>query len=340
MASGKRILYIGNRLAQKGMTVTSIETLGNFLKAEGYDMRFASSVKNKFFRMLDMLWTTIRQSGKTSIVLIDTYSTQNFHYAVAVGNLCRLLRVPYIPILRGGNLPERLRRSPSQAYKLFHGAKQNVAPSAFLMEHFKDEGYNNLVYIPNTIDLDKYPFKLREQCTAKLLWVRSFADIYNPMLALKLVEALIQKGIETSLCMVGPDKDGSMIRCKEYAEKHALPVVFTGKLDKPDWIAMAAEFDIFINTTNFDNTPVSVIEAMALGLPVISTDVGGIPYLLEHEKDALLVPPEDVGAFVHYVESLLQNPSKGRELAQQARSKVENFDWAVVKHQWASLLNE
>ena len=76
-------------------------------------------------------------------------------------------------------------------------------------------------------------------------------------------------------------KDGSMEACKEYAAEEKLPVKFTGKLEKNEWIKISADAGIFINTSNIDNTPVSLMEAMALGLPVVSTNVGGIPYLIE-----------------------------------------------------------
>ncbi|MEZ4874029.1 MAG: hypothetical protein R2793_00880 [Flavobacteriaceae bacterium] len=74
----KKLLYIGNKLSQKGITVTSIETLGAFLEQEGYEVIKASGVKSKWVRLLHMLWVTLIRSRSVSVVLIDTYSTQNF----------------------------------------------------------------------------------------------------------------------------------------------------------------------------------------------------------------------------------------------------------------------
>ena len=139
--------------------------------------------------------------------------------------------------------------------------------------------------------------------------------------------------------MVGPFKDDSIETCKAYAAKHNLPVTFTGGMPKADWLEYAQDFDIFINTTNVDNTPVSVIEAMALGLPVVTTNVGGIPYLLKDQKEALLVPPDNVPAMTQAIISLLKNPQKTRSLSQTGRKKVEAFDWEVVKEKWVEILN-
>ena len=287
-----------------------------------------------------MLVGVLKHARTAKTVLIDTYSTQNFYYAVAVANLCRLFKIPYVPILHGGNLPERLQKSKSNSYKLFNGAKTNVAPSLYLMNAFKAAGYENVIHIPNTIHLEQYPFLLRNQVGPRLLWVRSFAEIYNPMLALQLVEKLQARFPAVELCMVGPEKDGSMERCKRYAEQHKLPVTFTGKLTKEAWHKQSKDYDIFINTTNFDNTPVSVMEAMALGLPILSTNVGGIPYLINNNDDGLLVPLADVNAMGEAVKSLCATPELARKLSTNGRRKAESFDWKIVKQDWLTLLND
>lgn len=336
----KRILYIGNKLSLNKGTVTTIETLASNLIQEGFVVKTASSFQNKVLRMLDMLWQTVNNRNKVDVVLIDTYSTQNFYYAVCVAKICRFFKVPYIPILHGGNLPNRLIKNPQLTKKLFQGAKTNVAPSNYLLEAFKKEGYNNLNYIPNSIEIKNYTFQLRKEIKVKLLWVRSFATLYNPMLAIEIVEKLLQNNIEVELCMVGPEKDGSLLACKQIAIQKKMPITFTGLLSKNEWISISKEYDIFINTTNLDNTPISVIEAMALGLPVISTNVGGLPYLINDKKTGILVPPNDVDVFIKAITDLLNNPDKAQTLAKNARTLVESFDWEKVKEKWVEVLME
>ena len=334
----KNLLYIGNKLSNKGVTVTSVETLGSFLEKEGYSVKSSSAVKNKVFRILDMAFAVFKNRNPVSYVLIDTYSTQNFYYAVIIAKLCSLFKLPYIPILRGGNLSNRLKNSKRLSKKLFDNAVTNVAPSKYMLDQFKKNGFENLTYIPNTIEIENYQFKKRESLTAKLLWVRSFAEIYNPLLAIEIVELLHKKGVNVSLCMVGPDKDGSLARCKKLVNKLNLPVTFTGILSKDDWVSLSKEYDIFINTTNFDNMPVSVMEAMALGLPVISTNVGGLPFLINNKEDGILVPPNNPEAFVKDIEDLCENPLKAQLIIANAREKIEGFDWKKVRHHWNDLL--
>jgi glycosyltransferase involved in cell wall biosynthesis len=273
------------------------------------------------------------------VVLIDTYSTQNFYYALLVSQLCRVLKLPYIPILHGGNLPYRLRHNLGLSQCIFKHAAYNIAPSLYLKDAFEANGYTNVRYIPNSIELSNYPFKQRDFETPKLLWVRSFASLYHPQLAVQVLKALRDQGVDAELCMVGPDSDGTLAEVQALAKRLHVKVTFTGKLTKPEWTALATDYNVFINTTNFDNTPVSVIEAMALGLPVVSTNVGGMPYLINHEVDGLLVPPMDVKAMVAAILHLFEDPSKREQLIMNARNKVEGFDWEVVKHQWGLSLN-
>ena len=158
------------------------------------------------------------------------------------------------------------------------------------------------------------------------------------MLAVKTLKRLIDQGYKTELCMVGPDSDGSLSEVQQYCNLHHLEVTFTGKLSKTAWIALSQHYNIFINTSNFDNAPVSVIEAMALGLPVISTNVGGMPYLIKHEIDGLLVAPNNVETMVAAILKLYDSPDFAHTLALNARLKVEQFDWEIVKAMWFDIL--
>jgi glycosyltransferase involved in cell wall biosynthesis len=331
-------LYIGNRLKTPNQTPTTIETLGGLLEKEGYSLFYASSKSNIFLRFIDMLWACVKYSRQVNYVFIDTYSTLNFYYAVAVAIACRILRLPYICILHGGNLENRLKNSPLLAKMMFKKASKLVAPSLFLKSVFQKYGYHKVHYLPNTLEMVNYPFKKREQPGPKLLWVRSFSRIYNPKLAVDVVCELKNTFTEVSLCMVGPEKDGALADTKRYAKQKGVVVTFTGKLSKTEWIRLAEAYDIFINTTNVDNMPVSIIEAMALGLPVVSTNVGGIPFLLADKKEAFLVPPNDPEAMATAIHALIEAPEVAMEIAKNARAKAELFDWKVVRSQWIKIL--
>lgn len=334
----KQLLYIGNNLKSKRANVASIQTLGGLLSSEGYTVYYASSQLNKVLRLLDMAYACIKYRKMVDTVLIDVYSTHNFYFALVTSQLCRLFNLRYLTNLNGGNLPARLRVHPNMSTLIFKHAAHNIAPSLYLKEAFEAKGYTNVAYIPNSIQLRQYPLTPRRFDEPKLFWVRSFARLYHPQLAVRVLKALRDRGINAQLCMVGPDSDGSLAEVKALAKSLGVSVNFTGKLTKAEWTTLSKDYNVFINTTNFDNTPVSVIEAMALGLPVVSTNVGGMPYLITHDVDGVLVPPKDVEAMVAAILHLFEDPSKRELLIANARSKVEGFDWEVVKQQWQSVL--
>lgn len=300
---------------------------------------YASSKKNAVLRMLDMLWSVLKLRNKIDFILIDTYSTSNFWYAILVSQLARVLKIKYIPILHGGNLPYRLKNSPHLCRILFSNAYKNVAPSGYLLHHFELNGFTNTVHIPNTLEIGNYRYKERKIVVPHLLWVRSFARIYNPNMAVEVFKGIKIKYPEATLCMVGPEKDGSLEAAKLLAESYNLNVTFTGKLSKKEWIALSEDYNLFINTTHFDNTPVSVMEAMALGLPVITTNVGGIPFLLDDHIDAVLVEDASVDQMVGAIERVYQDENLASMLSKNARAKVERFDWEIVKEAWGNLLS-
>lgn len=334
----QKIIYIGNLLTLSGSNPTGVETLGVRLSTM-YEVVSSSQRRNRLHRLLDMIWTVIRQRKDCKCVLIDTYSTSAFFYALIIGKLCQLFRLAYIPILHGGNLPLRLDRSPGFCRQFFGKAIRIVSPSGFLKEVFKNRGFDVEV-IPNFLNLDNYPYFQRKKVHADLLWVRAFHEIYNPAMALEVLELILQKFDHCSLCMVGPEKDDSMKKFKAQIQKKGLQgqVQVTGKLPKEEWIEKSQNFDFFLNTTHVDNTPVSVMEAMALGMCVISTNVGGMPWLVEDGVDGILCEDEDAQSMANAIIKLIQTPQEASTLSENARKKAEKMDWMVVKQQWKSIL--
>lgn len=332
-----KIVYVGNALSYSNSNLTTVEILSQNLKDLSYQVKSYSNQSNKVFRLLSMLWGILRHRNY-DYVLIDTYSTSAFWFAWSCARLCKTLNLRYILVLHGGNLPERLNNYPKLCNGIIVNAYINISPSHYLLEAFKVAGYSNLKVIPNSIEIKNYPFKQRKNIRPRLLWVRAFAKIYNPILALRVFKLLRKDYPETQLSMVGPFKDDSIEECRAYAKKYNLPVIFTGKMSKKQWITYAQDFDIFINTTNVDNTPVSVIEAIALGLPIVTTNVGGLPYLLEHQEQALLVDPNDENAMKKAILNLLRDEDLVQKLSQNGRQLAETFDWEVVKTKWQEVL--
>jgi glycosyltransferase involved in cell wall biosynthesis len=298
----------------------------------------SSDKTNKLFRLLDMCYTLVKHRNKTDYVLIDTFSTINFYYAIIISQLARVFSLKYIPILHGGNLPERLEKNRLLSNLIFKNSYKNVAPSNYLKSSFESKGFETM-FIPNILEIQNYKFKGRKHLEPKLFWVRAFKQIYNPTLAIKVLAMLKKKHPKAKLCMVGPFVDNSYNECLSLISELKIEnsVEFTDVLLKEDWHKKSEDYDIFINTTNFDNTPVSVMEAMALGLPVVSTNVGGMPFLINDKKDGILVDNNNPLQMKNAITDILN--ANNTKLAQNARNKVESFDWSIVRNKWLTILN-
>lgn len=335
----RSILYIGNKLSHLGFTPGVIETLGRQLESEGFKVYYTGTLRNQYLRLLQMLIKTFTLGRKVDYILIDTYSTNAFWYAFLTGMLARRLGTKYIPILHGGDLPSRIKKSKRACDKLFRKSHINIAVSGYLQNTFESYGYPVKV-VPNNIVIANYPFKERAHPMPNLLWVRAFSKIYNSLMAIDVLVELQKTYPDASLCMVGPDKDGSLDEFITYAGSKGVSgsIKIKGILLKEEWIRLSSEYDFFINTTNFDNTPVSVIEAMALGMLIVSTNPGGIPFLLEADREAKLVDTGNSGAMVQAIGLMIEHKAAAASMSRAARKKAETFDSPQIINLWKEIL--
>src|SRR5205823_4711443 len=238
--------------------------------------------------------------------------------------------------LHGGNLPVFAGHHPARIRRLLNRSGVAVCPSRYLFEELNSFG-KELHLIPNALHIAKYPCTARRFPGRRLLWLRAFHAVYNPEMAITMFSRVVDAIPDASMTMVGPDKgDGTFQATKKMAKDLGLleRISFPGAIPKEDVPKVMAQHDVFVNTTNVDNTPVSVVEAMACGLPVVSTNVGGIPYLVEDGESALLTPPANAEAMSDAVVRLMHEPILARRLARNGRQRVEAFDWSVVLPRW------
>lgn len=289
---------------------------------------------------MNMVATAWRRRNEYTLAQVDVFSGPAFLWAEAACATIQQAGKPYVLTLRGGGLPAFAERWPRRVGRLLQSAAAVTTPSRYLLEQMSPYR-RDLSLLPNPLDLSSYRVRMRENLQPRIVWLRAFHEIYNPSLAPQVLSLLATDFPDIRMTMIGPDKgDGSLQAMKEMASKLGVAdrIEVPGRVPKSAVAEWLDKGDIFLNTTNVDNTPVSVMEAMASGLCVVSTNVGGVPYLLEHEQDALLVPPADPQRMADAVRRLLTDPNIARRLSHNARKKAEQFDWSVMFPQWEKLL--
>ena len=335
------ILLIGNFLSKHGLNPTAIENLATALSSR-YEIKTSSDKKKPFFRLLDMVMSVINNRKECQLIIIDVFSTHALIFSGFIMLMSKYLKLPYVPVLRGGYLPERYKKHPHIFNFLLSDARTIISPSEYLQKSFQNNSYS-ITVIPNYIDLKKYSFKTRKKIKPHLLWVRSIHNIYNPSMAIHVLGKIRKIYPDARLCMVGPVKDNRVMeQLKILISRLDLQdqVLFSGQLSKIEWMALSKDYDIFINTTDYDNNPVTLLEAMALGLPIVSTNVGGVPYLIDDNVTGLLVEAKRSEQMVEKINELISGKIDGYQIARNAREAVSHYDKNESIKQWCQTINE
>jgi glycosyltransferase involved in cell wall biosynthesis len=341
MSSTKKthVVYFGNKLKKSRNVNTVMETLEPLL-ADFVSIHTCSDQVSKPLRALDFLVTFFSRGLRANLIMIDVFSTLNFYFAVAISLLSFLFRKKFILFLHGGNLPYRYKQSQKIFHFILSHAHAIIAPSDYLKLFFEEQGYK-VQLIPNFIHIGDYHFRTRPSSPPVILYMRGFSTLYNPQLLIRALSILKKQLPESRTYMIGKDIDGTLAVCKQLAAENNLSdqIVFMPALPKNEWLELSKNCTMMVSVPAIDNTPVSMIEGMALGLPVISTNVGGIRYLIEHNKTGILIEHNQEQQLADAILYLSTHPEAGAAMATAAREKAEHYDWKKIRTRWQKLLN-
>jgi len=333
-----RLCIVGPMVGRNpGYVTTQGEILTDHFRAAGYDVVSVSASSNRYMRLLDIAATLVRCRHRVDIVLVEVYGGPSFVVEDVASALAWFSRRCIVLHLHGGALPEFTVRFPGWTRRVFGRANAIVTPSEFLATPASVYGRAPRI-IPNVIDVATYQFKHRERARARLFWMRSFHPVYNPLMALRVLARVRSSFPDATLVMAGQDK-GLERGARQEAARLGIDgaVRFVGFLNQTAKIREGDAADIFINTSSVDNLPGAVIEACAMGLPVVSTTVGGIEYLLSDGETGLLVPAGDCDAMANAIVRLIEDPGLAARLSTNGRRLAERFSWDQVGQQWSEL---
>jgi glycosyltransferase involved in cell wall biosynthesis len=341
MQKKTHLCFVGSMLGRNaGYVTTQGQITADLFSAEGYEVVCVSSKINRLARLAEIAAALITNRRRLDLVLLEVYSGLSLMIADLASLLCKIFKLPLIMVLHGGNLPEYIEKHPRRTKRILRRADCLVAPSPFLAKKIGFHGFD-IQIVPNVLKLDLYDFQERTKLKPRLLWMRSFHPIYNPQMAVEVLAELKKSYPEATLTMAGVDK-GLEPEIKKMAAAMNLSgsVSFPGFLNAAQKAQRFSEADIFLNTNRADNMPVSVVEAGACGLAVVSTNVGGLPYLITHGENGLLVENENAGEMVEAVKLLLEDSNLAQKIARGGRVLAERSGWIAVRLEWEKLFAE
>jgi glycosyltransferase involved in cell wall biosynthesis len=275
------------------------------------------------------LWSQLRDADLVHLMANSGWSW--FYFAVPAAVIARLRAVPLIVNYRGGEAAPFLERSAWAVRPIVRRAAALVVPSGFLQQVFDRFGMSATI-VPNIVDLGRFrPTPARAAPGVHLVVTRNLEPIYDNATAIRALALIRQEVPEARLTIAG---EGPLLASlKRLAAELGVDdvVVFCGRVANVEMPRLYASADVCLNPSLADNMPISLLESLASGVPVVSTNVGGVPYLVEHERTALLVEPGDPAAMAQAVLRLLRDAALNARLRTAGLEKVRGFDWASVR---------
>ena len=249
--------------------------------------------------------------------------------------VARLLRKPVVLHYHSGEADDHLSRWRAMIRPVLALVNQIVVPSGYLEKVFASHGYRARV-IPNAIDTCRFHYRQRYSLRARLLSVRNLQRHYGVDHIIRAFAQLRLRFPEATLTIVGEGSQRSELRT--LVDKLAVAGIrFLGAVDPAGMPAIYDAADVFVNASVIDNQPVSILEAFASGLPVVSTPTGDIASMLRGGDAGILVNSPDPSGFAAAVASLFVDPELSLRLTACARKQLEQYTPAVVCEQWRSV---
>jgi glycosyltransferase involved in cell wall biosynthesis len=187
--------------------------------------------------------------------------------------------------------------------------------------------------VPNIVDVNRFarkPYRAPQKC-AHLIITRNLEAIYDIGVAIRAFAIIRQTYPDARLTIAGtgPERAGLEKLSVDLGVDQAIR--FVGRLNREEIAELYRSADLMLNPSRIDNTPNSILEALATGVPVVTTNVGGIPYLVEDERTALLVNPADPVALAKASVRCLSDSGLARRLVANGQALVDQCIWPVVR---------
>ena len=279
------------------------------------------------------LWVA---AGRVDLFHVMANSGWSWHLFAAPAIWIGWLRgIPVVLNYRGGEIEEFFQKSFHWVRPSLNRVATVIVPSGYTAGAFRRRGFDIRI-VRNIVDTSRFSLTDRQlrQCTTNsphLLVTRNLEPIYDIGTALHVLQQVCRVYPETRLtiCGSGPEKSALQQLARDLGISEA--ITFAGNIDNDSIAELYRSADIILNTILADNMPVSLLEALACGVPIVSTNVGGVPFLVTHKKTALLAEPGDHEAMAEGILSLVSQPELAEALVRAGLDEIQQYTWSEVK---------
>jgi len=331
---------IGGHSVQAEMIAAQLSAEGHHVSYIPIDVRFPRGLqwlrRWRYVRTLlnELLYVlSLYRIARADLVHVFSASYWSFLLGPAPAIVvAKLLRKPAILHYHSGEANDHLQRWRRIVRPFLLLADEIVVPSSYLERIFARHGYRARV-IPNCIDTSRFQYRERTTPRPRLLSARNLERYYGVDTIINAFAQLKDRFPEATLTVVGQGSHERALRALA-EESGGSGIRFLGAIDPTAMPEIYDGADVFVNASLIDNQPVSILEAFAAGLPVVSTSIGDIPSMLRGGEAGLLVDARDVA---NAVTRLLDEPELSTTITRRAREEAERYTWRHVGAEWNRL---
>lgn len=287
-------------------------------------------------RLLPYLWALWQACGRVQLMHLMANSGWSWHlFAAPAIAIARLRGVPVLVNYRGGEAEGFLARSQRVVALTLNRVHALVVPSGFLVQVFGRFGWRAQI-VPNVVDLGLFHPGAPREAGHHLVVTRNLEALYDNASAIRALAELRRGHPDTRLTVAGSGPQRAELEALVAELGLQQAVHFTGRLERQTLAELLRSADVLLNPSLADNMPNSLLEALASGVPVVSTRVGGVPFMVEDGRTALLVPPQDPGRLAAAVRQLFDNAALAAALRSAGLQEARRYTWQEVWPQLAA----
>lgn len=302
---------------------------------------FVNQIKviRAFYRFIGYIIKLWRATGKHKVIHMLSNSGWSWYlYSVPAITIAKLRNCRIIINYRGGGAKDFFQNHKRFALMTLKKADSIVVPSPFLKEVFNRFDVKSHI-IPNIVTLPDAQKEAQKHHNEALTFIvtrnlERIYDIKTAIVSFAKVQARFPK-IKLKIAGSGPELNSLKALTKELKVEHM--VEFCGRLNRDEMNTLYQSADVLLNTSTVDNMPNALLEAQAYGVPIISSNVGGIPYIVKNGESAILINPQSPDELAQQMIRLIENPHLRAHLAKQGRENIKAYTWDHVGPQWMTV---
>lgn len=332
--SEKKVLFICNYKPNVGGISGQVDILCKRLKEEGYNTSIFSTKGSIVYRLL-MFPRLLKACASCDILHIHACSWWGFVPAVAGVVAGRIMKKRTVLTYHGGDAAAFFRKYPKMVKTVLEKTNCNIVLSGFIENVFHDLGIPCVV-IPNVLEFKGDVFRARDTILPKFISIRAHTLTYNVGCILSAFSKVVDLHPDATLLVLG---DGELHDALVgFVNDENIPnVSFIGRVDNSNIYHYLDNADIMLSSPLVDNMPVSILEAFNAGLLVISSRVGGVPYMMREGVDGLMFTSCDSDDLASKMIEAITNQEQSNSMIVSSHSSLDRYKWENVRNQLISV---